>query len=197
MDTAQSLQHSNDNLQRQAAGASDATQDLLLFEQEPEEDGRCHGPQPVEISNGLIRGCAARDCLETANLKFCPACRAVPYCGREHQSIDRAQHRFVCNEVKKARAEFEKSKWFYEQTIFYSGSPDRLHARLECYAHWSMKLLLALRKINTYHAVESSLDGLMNMHQLESRICNLIPALYLRLNRDQETYNYCKWQVIP
>lgn len=58
-------------------------------------------------------------------------------------------------------------------------------------------LVEAQLKINTPQAVKASLDHLLDMLQLcrgdNMGVRDLIPALYLRLGRDQECYDFCKW----
>lgn len=58
-------------------------------------------------------------------------------------------------------------------------------------------LVEALLLINTRAAVESALAHLLDMMRLcrgdNMGLRDLIPALYLRLGRDQECYDFCKW----
>lgn len=60
-------------------------------------------------------------------------------------------------------------------------------------------LVEALLKIKTYPAVETAHDHIMDMLRLcrgdNMGVRDLVPALKLRLGRDQECYDFCKWWV--
>lgn len=52
-------------------------------------------------------------------------------------------------------------------------------------------------KINTRQAVETALDHMLDMLRLcrgdNMGLRDIVPALFLRLSRDQECYDFCKW----
>ena len=58
-------------------------------------------------------------------------------------------------------------------------------------------LVEALLKINTYAAVEAAQGHIMDMLRLcrgdNMGVRDLVPALDLRLGKDQECYDFCKW----
>lgn len=43
-------------------------------------------------------------------LSMCTGCRVVRYCCREHQVVDRPQHKHLCNNIKKQRVEVAKEE---------------------------------------------------------------------------------------
>jgi hypothetical protein len=61
-------------------------------------------------------------------------------------------------------------------------------------------LVQALLKVNTAQAVTSALDHLLDMLQLcpgdNMGVKDVVPGLYLRLGRDQEAYDFCKWWAL-
>lgn len=58
-------------------------------------------------------------------------------------------------------------------------------------------LVVALQKIKTYDAVKAAADHVRDMFRLcrsdNMGLRDLLPALYLRLGRDQEAYDFVKW----
>ena len=58
-------------------------------------------------------------------------------------------------------------------------------------------LIEAFRKIPTLDAVQSSLEHALDIHRLNRSdnmgVRSLVPALFLRLDQDQECYDYVKW----
>jgi hypothetical protein len=155
------------------------------------------------ISTRLISGCAAPSCLRTKNLSHCFTCRAVAYCSHEHQYSHRTWHRYVCTKIKKAQAFFDKqekaSRRSEGDSIFAEGGWGDLWGIYESreYMRTCVALVEALLRANTELAITSSLHHLLNMLRLcridPSGARDLVPALYLRLGRDQEAYDFCKW----
>ena len=58
-------------------------------------------------------------------------------------------------------------------------------------------LVEAILKIKTFNAIQSALDHLRDMLRLcrsdNMGVRDLVPALFLRLGRDQESYDFVKW----
>ena len=129
------------------------------------------------------------------------------YCSREHQTVDRANHKSACNAVKKSRDRYEHEEhalrampadvmmpadvFTNEVGHFWGilGTRDYMRARYD--------LVEAIIKIKTFDAVNVSLDHLMDMLRL-CRTDNLglrdvVPAMFLRLGRDQKCYDFVKW----
>lgn len=61
-------------------------------------------------------------------------------------------------------------------------------------------LLQAMLTVKTHLAVEKALDQVMDMLRLNQSnnmgLGNLVPVLYLRLGKDQECYDVCRWYTM-
>ena len=129
------------------------------------------------------------------------------YCGREHQAADRDKHKLSCNLVKKRRDLLEHEEQalrahpgdiFQPADVFTTsvghfwgilGTRDYMRAR--------HSLVEAILKIKTFDAVKSALDHIMDILRLNRGdnmgVRYMVPALLLRLDRDQECYDFVKW----
>ncbi|KAI9654543.1 MAG: hypothetical protein M1821_006633 [Bathelium mastoideum] len=159
------------------------------------------------MAKGLALAQCCPICDAKRNLSRCSACHVVSYCSREHQVGDRKRHKQACNAVKTTQKRMD----YEEQALrahpgdfsmpanvfeagkgsFYSiyGTRDYMAARFA--------LVEALLKNNTLRAVEAALDHLLDMLQLcrgdNMGVRDLVPPLYLRLGKDQESYDFVKW----
>lgn len=142
------------------------------------------------------------------HLLRCSGCRVVLYCSKEHQVAHRDSHKLACNAVKKARNRYDYEEqalranpgdgFMLPADVFNTqvghfwgilGTRDYMRAR---YA-----LIEALKRIKTLDAVQTALDHLMDMLRLNRGdnmgVRDLVPALLLRLGRDQDCYDFVKW----
>ncbi len=142
-----------------------------------------------------------------SNLLRCQGCHVTHYCGREHQAADRESHRRVCNAIKKAqqRLEFEETRLRNQPPDMFT--PARLfeeHAghfwgilETRDYMRARYALMEALLKVKTHAAVKAAHDHAMDCLRLcrsdNMGVRYMIPALKLRLGRDQECYDFIKW----
>ncbi|KAK9774581.1 putative MYND-type zinc finger protein samB [Seiridium cardinale] len=158
------------------------------------------------ISWGLApQRCAV--CAKATGLLRCGSCKVVSYCGSTHQSTHRSEHKAVCETIKKSREALQREETalrarpadiFHPADVFNTrvghfwgilGTRDYMRAR-----HTAADALL---KADTMSAVECALDHFTGMLRL-CRSDNLgvrdaIPALLLRLGREQECYDFLKW----
>ncbi|KAI4682895.1 hypothetical protein J4E81_009519 [Alternaria sp. BMP 2799] len=162
---------------------------------------------PFDVSENLITGCNI--CPQQTGLSRCSACKVVHYCSPEHQRADRPAHKVWCKSIKKITFVLEKDEAAlrahkgdmdtppnaFETAIGdfwrYSGTRNYMRSRNE--------LLRELPRLNTKAAVEAALEhalGLMRLN-LQDPMCvrSITPAFFLRLGRDQEAYDFCKWWV--
>jgi hypothetical protein len=108
----------------------------------------------------------------------------------------------VCGKIKKAQAKFEKEDRALrrlEGDVFFQGGWGELWGIPESrgYLRARVTLIEALLRTNAARAVRLSLDHLLDM----LRLCrtdpigarDVVPTLYLRLGRDQDAYDFCKW----
>lgn len=129
------------------------------------------------------------------------------YCGREHQMLDREDHKGACNAIKKKQKAVSleerelrdnpgdfmtPANLFEEQVGHFWGileTRDYMRAR---YA-----LVEALLKVKTYASVKAAHDHIMDMLRLcrsdNMGVREQVPWLKLRLGRDQECYDFCVW----
>lgn len=157
-------------------------------------------------SRGLAEGCAAPGCGITlwSDLSRCMGCKAALYCGKEHQHEHRPEHKAACSKIKKSNLEYQEAERKLREEegddIFEDGPPHfwSIH-KSRPYMQARFALVEACLLVNTVEAVDAALGHLLEMLQLcrndNMGLRDLVPALYLRLHRDQEAYDYCKWWV--
>ena len=138
----------------------------------------------------------------------CQACTVVSYCGRDDQIAHRPAHKDACNRIKKAQQVLSRE----EQKLRSNPgdgfiTPPRLfeeHAghfwgilETRTYMRSRFALVEALLKIKTYAAVKAAHEHVMDMLRLcrsdNMGVRFMVPALYLRLGKDQECYDFCVW----
>lgn len=145
-------------------------------------------------------------CGKTDNLLCCSHCKVMVYCSREHQVAHHAEHKSACSAVGKKRAvldaEDEKLRshpgdMFTPVDPFINGlghfwgmvgTRDYMRARFA--------LVEALGKIKTCDSVQKQLEHAMDMLLCRADnlgVMYLVPALMLRLDKDQECYDFLKW----
>lgn len=163
------------------------------------------GPRMVfNISTHLAKGCVTPGCdvILKKDLSRCTGCRAALYCGREHQQNDRPAHKSACSKIRKAKIALDEAEHQLRNEegddIFEEGPPHFwgiLGTRP--YMRVRFALVEVLLLVNTEEAVSAALDHLLAMLHLcrgdNMGVRALVPALYLRLQRDQDAYDFCKW----
>lgn len=155
--------------------------------------------------NGLApRACEL--CEQKDVVQRCSACHAVYYCGRECQVKDRPVHKTPCNLIKKERARYQLEEkklrglpenLFANRVGYFWKIPETRQYMLARYEMVDALLLSYGTAGGPVDLVEAALDHLLDM----LRLCrsdgmgmrSLVPALYIRLGRDQEAYDFVKW----
>ena len=146
-------------------------------------------------------------CLSNKRLSLCSACRVTHYCSREHQVLHRDQHASACKAVKKSESHLkrEEQKLRNSPPDFWSpANPFETHVGhfwgilfTRDYMRARYALVDALLKIRTKDAVKSASKHVRDMLRLcrsdNMGVRDLLPALYLRLDQDQEAYDFVKW----
>ena len=129
------------------------------------------------------------------------------YCGREHQIAHRESHKQACNAIKKTQKILDREEtklrahpgdMFTPANLFEEHAGDFWGIMdTRSYMRARYALVEALLKIKTYAAVEAAHGHLMDLLRLcrsdNMGVRDLVPALKLRLGRDQECYDFCKW----
>lgn len=146
-------------------------------------------------------------CKTKDNLLRCQGCKVMLYCSRDHQVVHRRDHKRECNSVKNSRNTLE-----HEERELRAMPPDFMmpaNVFEECVGHfWTIygtrdyirarfSVVDSLVKIKTFSAVQEAFDHIMDM----LRLCRgdnmglrfMAPALFLRLGKDQECYDFIKW----
>jgi hypothetical protein len=141
-------------------------------------------------------------------LLICTGCKAVRYCTKDHQVEHRAQHKTACSKIKTCRKKLEAEEdgvhnstdpvWpgnLFERSAghFWGVLPTRPYMRAR------FALLNSLRKEGTLDGVKEGLSHLMDMMRLcrsdNMGLRDMIPAMLLQLDQDQECYDFIKWHA--
>ncbi|KAI7783719.1 hypothetical protein LA080_011428 [Diaporthe eres] len=122
-------------------------------------------------------------CHIQIGLQRCRGCHIVHYCSREHQASHRSSHKHACNTMKKTWAAL------FDTTHKLRGSQQvdlisvmKREYKIASYAIAETTLL----HFNSANAVHMAL-----LH-LSSIVRWVAPALYLRMGRDQQCYEFLK-----
>lgn len=149
-------------------------------------------------------------CKKEKGLSRCVGCGVVFYCGRDHQTRNWPKHKSACKQIKttknKLDAETEilntaprsltlKEKPFENSVDHFWGIPETRNYMRARHAHTG-----ALLQVKNRTAVQCALDHLLDMLRLSRKdnmgVRDLIPTLYIRLDKDQECYDFLKWWLI-
>lgn len=168
---------------------------------------------PAELQRLLLAGtisparCALATCASTTNLQRCSSCKVVFYCRAEHQAAHRKKHKDDCNKIKKTRAKLAAE----EQALrakppdlclpadVFDSSRGHFWGILDTrdYMRARFAAIDALLRVDTCDAVESALAHGLDMLRLcrsdNLGVRDIIPALLLRLGREQDCYDFIKW----
>lgn len=152
------------------------------------------------VSNTMIyqQGCAV--CPSKHSLLRCEGCKVVHYCGAAHQKEHQVEHEKACDAIKKSRQAFQNAEAGILVPDADSYFEDLWGFRTQAYITARNAVADALLKINTRYAVNAALGCLQKM----SRLCpgvdlgqrDTLPFLLLRLDREQECYDFIKWWTI-
>ena len=153
----------------------------------------------------LVSSCPT--CSSNDNLRRCAGCKVVSYCGQDHQVSDWDDHKRVCNPIKKAQKALDLEEqrlrahpgdFMTPANVFEEGVGHfwGIH-ETRTFMRNRFALVEALLKVKTCYAVESAFQHLVDMLRLcrgdNMGVRDLVPALFLRLGKDQECYDFVKW----
>lgn len=147
-------------------------------------------------------------CMTThGTLLKCTGCRLVRYCGEEHQGQHRPQHKWLCRRAAKLRdrAQDEDHRIRYAVASFLTpanafethvgsfgsllSTQEYMIARLDVARH--------AMACGTLDGAVEALDLFRDLIRLDRRdnlgVRGELPALMLRLDLDQECYDFVKW----
>ncbi|RMI96047.1 hypothetical protein CDV36_016357 [Fusarium kuroshium] len=156
--------------------------------------------------------CSLEPCpvgFQSLSLLRCGGCHVVKYCGRPHQRADRSRHKVQCNPIKQTREKVSEEEeklrtnpgadtngnpfdnavglfWFFRSTRPY------MQARFD--------YITAVLNVRTGEAVEVALNHSLDLLRLcrgdNLGVRSQVPALHLRLGRDQDAYDFIKWYSV-
>ncbi|KAB5576148.1 hypothetical protein GE09DRAFT_617833 [Coniochaeta sp. 2T2.1] len=150
-------------------------------------------------------------CDTRQSLACCDNCKAAFFCDNHIQDANRGPHNKQCSAVQKAlehMQEEERAVREHPGDFMTLANPfetgvghfwDLIDTR--DYMRARFGLVEELPKLDNSTAVASALDHLTDMLRL-NRSDNMglrdkVPALFLRLGRDQECYDFMKWWTTP
>lgn len=122
-------------------------------------------------------------CHIQTGLQRCRGCHIVHYCSREHQVSHRSSHKHACNTMKKAWAAlFDTTHKLRDSQQVDLISIMKREYKTEGYAI-AETTLLHFNSASTVHMALLHLSGIVRW---------VAPALYLRMGRDQQCYEFLK-----
>ena len=142
-----------------------------------------------------------------SSLSLCQACKVVHYCNKDHQVAHRDDHKQACNAIKKCQKALDREETklrshpgdFMTPPNLFEEHAGQFWGILETrgYMRARYALVEALLNIKTYAAVAAAQKHIMDILRLcrsdNMGVRDLLPALDLRLGKDQECYDICKW----
>ena len=127
------------------------------------------------------------------------------YCNREHQLAHTEEHKGACSAVEKARAKLEREETnpnvYLSDLVTPTNSYEDYEGHMrdvrvtDEYILARYALGQTLLEIRTYKAIDEADGHMHNMLRFceNRRSINDLPILKLRLGRDQQCYDFCKW----
>ncbi|KAK8041453.1 hypothetical protein PG994_014460 [Apiospora phragmitis] len=159
----------------------------------------------------LQHRCAACDACDAVRqspaLRRCTGCRLVRYCSGEHQVAHRPRHKQLCKRMSKLRAKLAQeahavrhaTEDFMTPANAFATHVGRFWGILNTRDYMRARFAVAdeARLACTPDGVAEALDHFLDMLRLcrsdNMGVRDHVPALMLRLDRDQEVYDFVKW----
>lgn len=142
-------------------------------------------------------------CPSNKDLKSCTGCKVQQYCSETHQKEDWTNHKKDCKTIKKARLKLEEAIQEHPNDPSFNTAPLSLRST---YIAYRSNLIDGLMNIHTKESVSEALEhgmiivksstgiiGLDPVETVETR--DLVPFLMIRLEQDQESYNYIRGRI--
>ncbi|KAI1155457.1 hypothetical protein F4825DRAFT_407821 [Nemania diffusa] len=167
-------------------------------------------PHGASIYKGLVGPLRQRCPLcpaASSQLLLCTGCRAFRYCSSKHQIAHRPHHKSACIKIKNARTKLAK-----EDEAVRNATPDfmtpanafdtevgRFWGILNTRDYMRARMALArpLLMLGTLEGLREALEHMRDMLRLcrsdNMGVRYIMPAIMLRLDLDQECYDFMKW----
>ncbi|KAF5667331.1 hypothetical protein FHETE_6034 [Fusarium heterosporum] len=157
--------------------------------------------------------CSVQSCIKSfqnPDLLRCGGCHVVKYCGQQHQKADRPRHKVQCAPISRQKKKLDEAE------AKLRANPGEDTDGKDPFDHqvgrfWALKstrpymqarfdYISAILNVRTGEAVELALHHSLDMLRLcrgdNLGVRSSVPALYLRLGRDQEAYDFIKWYAV-
>lgn len=140
----------------------------------------------------------------------CAGCRAVRYCSREHQVADRPLHKSICTKIRKIRDTLVKEEALVRNNQEeHNGEPPANASETHPGRFWGLqhtqeymtaRFELAVKhlvELGTLDSVREALEHMQDTLRLgrsdDMGLREFVPFNMLRLDLDQECYDFVKW----
>lgn len=141
------------------------------------------------------------------SISRCSGCKVMSYCCVEHQSTHHSVHRADCSNIANKSAlhdreeerlrNFQGDAMTQEYPFINNVGISWLIHETRDYMRARFGLVEAYMKVKTYASTQLQLTHLLDMLRLcrGDNMCvrDLVPSIMLRLNKDQECYDFIKW----
>ncbi|KAH0524055.1 hypothetical protein TsFJ059_008974 [Trichoderma semiorbis] len=137
----------------------------------------------------------------------CNGCLAVRYCSREHQAAHWPKHKSACSKIKKARTKLAEedhairnaTEDFMTPANAFESHVGHFWGMINTRDYMRARMALAMKLLQqaTLGSVSEAYEHMRDMLRLNRSdnmgIRDMVPALMLRLDLDQECYDFVKW----
>lgn len=143
----------------------------------------------------------------STKLSRCQACKVVSYCGRDHQIAHRELHKNDCNAIKNVLRKLDREEHrlrtlppdFFTPANLVEEQAGHFWGIMETrgYMRARYAVVEALLRIKDQAAMKAAHEHLMDMLRLcrsdNMGLRYMVPAILIRLNLDQDCYDFCEW----
>ncbi|KAJ5370517.1 uncharacterized protein N7496_006609 [Penicillium cataractarum] len=193
------------NVENRSSSEGSQFPDAFILSRLSGPEPRCMDPLDLELNRQvrqiLHSGCAI--CPKQDDLSDCGFCLSMTYCSQEHLLLDQASHEKICGLIVAARERAEEWRVKLEQDPSqpFRTKVGELHLIPGAQRYFAeLSTLIELHEpIRHRCAVERQLIfafHIMYMSGIDSYGYRFkVPALMMRINRDQECYDFMKWRT--
>ncbi|CAH0055119.1 unnamed protein product [Clonostachys solani] len=141
-------------------------------------------------------------------LQPCTGCHVIRYCCREHQMADIDGHMQTCHKISMARAKLDHEDKLirkpnpmyrvpsnvFETGVGYFWEIPRTRPYMRARLALVMENLLPLGTLDSVREAHDHLGDMLRLCRMDTMaVREILPCIMLRLDRDQECYDFLKW----